>query len=55
MSGEDPRWSREGIAKTARDMREGAARNGHQMTQQQAERKVREAVRRQNQIARESR
>lgn len=44
------RFSREGVTKTAQMIRENAARSGTQMTQEQAEARVRRAVRREDRI-----
>ena len=48
MMAESPLVSRDGISKTAKTYRDRAAQNGHRMTQEQAERRVRDALRKSN-------
>lgn len=42
---ESSAYSRDGIARTARDIRENAQRHGTNISQEAAERRVREAIR----------
>ena len=42
---ESPTYSRDGIARTAKQMRESAAKRGKRPTQQDAGRRVRQAIR----------
>lgn len=45
MSGESTEYSRDGIARTAKGIREANAKRGVKITQQEAERRVRQALR----------
>lgn len=45
MSGESRDYSRDGIARTAKGIRENAAKHGTKISQEEAERRVRQAIR----------